>query len=139
MTASAWWILGLVLLASEMTTGTFYLLILGVSALLTGCIAWFGISENMQWLVASVIAVIGSIAVNRYRAAHPQTKNPTQNLDIGQRVTLLSQHEGQLRVRYRGTEWQAQLDTPQELVPETLYIKAVQGNLLIVSVEQALS
>lgn len=139
MTASMWWILGLVLVVCEMASGTFYLLILGASALLTGCVAWFGISEEVQWLVASVIAATGSFTVNRYRAAHPQTSNPTQNLDIGQRVTLVSQHEGQLRVRYRGTEWQAELAQPLEPIPETLFIQAVHGNLLIVSAEQTLS
>lgn len=133
MTASIWWILGFALIIGEMATGTFYLLILGASALLTGCVAWFGIGEELQWLVASVIAVLGSIGINRYRAKHPQTSNPTQNLDIGQRVTLVSQHEGQLRVRYRGTEWQAVLEHPLEVIPETLYIKASHGNVFTVS------
>lgn len=136
MTASIWWILGLVLIVGEMATGTFYLLILGASALLTGCVAWFGIGEEMQWLVASIIAIVGSIGVNRYRAKHPQTNNPTQNLDIGQRVVLAHQHEGQLRVRYRGTEWEAVLEQPVDTIPETLYIKAVHGNVLTVSPDQ---
>lgn len=62
-----WMVLGLALLAAEMTTpGGFYILFFGLSALLVGTMAGLGIVDLdwLQWLLFSVIA-IGSLLVFR--------------------------------------------------------------------------
>ena len=62
-----WMVLGLVLLAAEMTTpGGFYILFFGLSALFVGTLAGLEIvnADWLQWLLFSVIA-IGSLLVFR--------------------------------------------------------------------------
>lgn len=134
MTYIIWWIFGVALVTAEMTTGTFYLLILGISALVAGILAWFGFIVEVQSLAAIVIASLGCFGVSRYRAALPPRSNPTQSIDVGGKVTLISAEGGDLRVRYRGTEWQAELEAnASSELSEVLHIVAVRNNILIVS------
>ena len=133
MTASLWWIAGFLLLAGELLTGTFYLLILGATALLSGIASYFGCPAWGQWLLASGLATAGCLVVNRFKKAPMQAANTTQNLDAGQAVRLLEQLDGtHLRVHYRGADWQARLDSPCAEAPATLYILHVEANTLIV-------
>ena len=67
MTWWYWMVLGLALLAAEMTTpGGFYILFFGLSALLVGTLAGLDIvhTDWLQWLLFSLIA-IGSLLVFR--------------------------------------------------------------------------
>lgn len=134
MLAYIWWMVGAALVVAEMTTGTFYLLILGVSALIAGLLAWFGFILEIQGLAAIIIASLGCFGVSRYRATTPQRANPTQTIDVGRKVSLVSRNGADLRVHYRGTEWDAELvgDSPAEL-PAVLYIVESRNNILIVS------
>lgn len=133
MSAAVWWIIGFVLVIAEMTTGTFYLLILGASALLAGTLAWLGQPLEIQTLSATAVAITGCVIVSKYRASARTAPNPTQNLDVGNSVRLVSNDTAGLRVFYRGAEWQAELVAPVSgELPATLYIHAVRNNHLIV-------
>lgn len=131
--AIIWWVAGMVLLVTEMTTGTFYMLILGISALIAGLLAWMGFIFEVQITVAIVLAALGCYAVSLYRKRASQRKNPTQSMDIGQKVGLVSQNGSDLRVLYRGAEWQAELDHDYGAsLPAVLVIREVRANILIV-------
>lgn len=139
--AMLWWIAGFILLITEMTTGTFYMLILGLSALIAGLFAWMGFIVEIQILIGIILASLGCYGVSRYRNARTGKSSQTQNMDVGGKVTLLHREGRDLRVHYRGTEWQAELlEDPQAAadgeLPNTLYIRAVRNNILIVSPKQ---
>ena len=51
-----WWIVAAVLVAVELTSGTFYLLVYGIAAVVAGLAAWFGAGVTAQLLIAAVIA-----------------------------------------------------------------------------------
>ena len=83
----------------------------------------------------AIIGVAGTLLLRAWKTAHSRQEIPAnQNLDIGQRVTVESWREnGSARVTYRGTQWDAELesaDTPRD-VP--LYIKDRHGSTLILS------
>jgi len=58
----------------------------------------------------------------------------SQSLDIGQSVRVISWREdGVARVHYRGTEWDAELESSNTPRDGVLYIKAIQGSKLILT------
>ncbi len=129
-----WLIIGIVLIIVEMTTGTFYLLVLGIAALVAAAAAWFGQSFWMQAVISSAVAVAGVILVNRYRSKNTSTVK--QSLDIGQSVTLdawISEADGLARVNYRNAQWEAQVTGERTPGGKVFYIHAVAGNTLMVS------
>lgn len=130
-----WIIIGLVLIIAELMTGTFYLLVLGVGALFAALATWAGAPFIVQVSVAGVVASIGTWWVLKWRTTQRQDGDQANAIDIGQMVTVerwINQAEGMLRVKYRGTEWDARIQQG-DLVAATitaggmLYILAQDG------------
>jgi len=63
----AWLIAGLALAISELLTGTFYLLMLGIAAFGAAAAAYLGLDFGPQIVVAAVVAAAGCYAVHAYR------------------------------------------------------------------------
>jgi len=135
-----WTILGFVLVIVELMTGTFYLLVLGVGALAAALSAWLGAPFLVQVAVAGVVASVGTWLVQKWHAAQHKDGDQANALDVGQMVTVerwVSQPEGLLRVRYRGTDWDARVkpgDVASAAVVEggRLYILAQDGQCWVV-------
>lgn len=129
-----WAIAGIALIIVEMLTGTFYLLVLGIAALVAAGAAWFGQSFWVQAVVTAAIAVSGVILVNRYRSKSPPASQ--RSLDIGQSVTVefwINEAEGLARVNYRNAQWEARVTGERVPGGKVFYIHAVEGNTLMVS------
>lgn len=129
-----WLIVGIVLIIVEMTTGTFYLLVLGIAALAASGAAWFGQSFWVQAVITAAVAVAGVILVNRYRGKNVSAAK--KSLDIGQSVTLeswISEADGLARVNYRDAQWEARVTGERTPGGKVFYIHAVEGNTLLVS------
>lgn len=129
-----WLIVGIVLIIVEMTTGTFYLLVLGIAALAASAAAWFGQSFWVQAVITAAVAVAGVILVNRYRGKNVSAAK--KSLDIGQSVTLeswISEADGLARVNYRDAQWEARVTGERTPGGKVFYIHAVEGNTLLVS------
>jgi membrane protein implicated in regulation of membrane protease activity len=126
-----WWILAAVLIALEMTSGTFYLLIFGIAAAAGGLAAWLGLGIIAQLVIAALVAVAGWIALRRWKRA-PGTESSVQDLDIGQTVRVLSWSGAAGKVSYRGAEWDARAESDAVDATRPLVIRALRGNLLIV-------
>lgn len=128
-----WFLLALTMLAAEMATGTFYLLVLAVALGAGGLAALTGLALPAQITLSAVIGVIGTLILRRSKISRT-APNENQNLDIGQSVRVMHiREDGSLRVAYRGAEWEAQLasaDTPHD---QTLFIQSMQGSKLILS------
>jgi membrane protein implicated in regulation of membrane protease activity len=134
----AWAIVGLLLVITELLTGTFYLLMLGVAGFGAALAAWLGFDFGIQAAVFVVASGAGCYAVHLYRA-----KNQAQqmvSIDAGQPASFESwvdEAAGLARVRYRGASWEARVDGHAGLQPGTvLYVLATEGNTLRVSLRR---
>ncbi len=126
-----WWVLALLLVALELTTGTFYLLLYGVAAGAAGLAGWLGMGVEWQLLVAAAIAAAGTFALRRWR--NPSSGGPgLQDLDIGRQVQVESWSAGRGQVRYRGTEWDAEAENAAVDPARPLYVRAIRGTMLVV-------
>ncbi len=110
-----WMVLGLVLLAAEMTTpGGFYILFFGLSALLVGALAGLEIVnlDWLQWLLFSVIA-IGSLLLFRgplmARLSHGRKAHTDVDSMVGEvAIPLEPLAAGATgKAELRGTTWTA--------------------------------
>lgn len=128
-----WFLLGLAMLAAEMATGTFYLLVLGIALGAGGVAALADLPLPVQIIICAIVGIIGTLILRRSKATRPQSAKE-QNLDIGQPVRIMHiNKDGTLRVAYRGAEWDAELasaDTPHD---QPLFIQSMRGSTLILS------
>jgi len=130
-----WWIAAGVLVAAELATGTFYLLMLALGAAAGAIAAHAGLGLNAQMLCA---ALVGGGAVAAWhlkrggtRPAVHASENRDVNLDIGEQVDITEWHsDGTASTQYRGARWSvrhAGSGTPQ---PGRHVIRRVEGNRL---------
>ena len=128
-----WFILALALMALEMVTGTFYLLMLGIAVGIGGLAALFGFSLPLQFTLSAITGIVGTVILRRVRRDMvPAASN--QSLDIGQPVQSVTWHEnGTARAFYRGAEWDAEPESADTPHTGPLYIKAMRGSTLILT------
>ena len=133
--ALAWLIAGIVLIVAELVTGTFYLLVLGVAALLAAAVAYAGGGFLIQVIVAGVIAIAGVFWIRGRKHAMATPAMPP--LDVGQPVTLdswINRDDRLARVKYRDALWDAIVEGEfRGEAGEVFYIRAVAGNTLRVA------
>src|SRR5262245_26137838 len=104
---TVWWVVAGVLVAVELATGTFYLLMLALGAVAGALTAHAGGTLSTQLLAAAIVGG-GAVAAWHLRrarqpAAPPAEANRDINLDIGTRVQVSAWNaDGTARVPYRG-------------------------------------
>lgn len=138
-----WSILAGALVILEMFTGTFYLLMFAVGMAAGGAAAWLGLGLLAQIIIAAVVCVAATVALRRTRFGRKEDKvrarmDPNVVLDIGRMLdvpawqTRAGVHTA--RIRYRGADWDVQLDEKEKAVPVAgmFVITEVRGNTLIV-------
>lgn len=113
MTWWYWLLLGLFLAGAEiMAPGDFFLLFLGIAALIVGGLAGFElvVVEWLQWLLFSVFAVVSLLLFRPplVRMSRAQTSHPVDTM-IGESAVLLDDlPAGQTgKVELRGSTWSA--------------------------------
>jgi len=118
------------LLIVEMATGTFYMLMLSLAFGAGGAAAFAGLNMPLQMLLGALVGVVGIFVLRRVKTS----TQDVQSLDIGQTVNVVAWHEdGTARVRYRGADWDAKLESSDLPRTGTLYIKEIQGSKLILT------
>ena len=128
-----WWVLAAVLVGAELLTGTFYLLAVGLAFALGGIVALLGAGLPLQLLVGGLFAVAGTIAAHRWRMRHAEPALQP-GLDVGQPVEVLTWHaNGTARVKYRGTQWDAELAAPGAQRAHTMYVVDTRGSTLVIA------
>ena len=130
-----WWIVAGVLVAIELATGTFYLLMLAVGAVAAALAQWAGLSVTGQISAAALVGGGATALWHFKRVRHPHAapaeSNPDVLLDIGQTVKV--EHwraDGTARVVYRGSEWDACLAPARTAQAGTHRIVAIHGTRL---------
>jgi membrane protein implicated in regulation of membrane protease activity len=128
-----WFIAAFVLVAAEIMSGTLYLLVIGVASVAAGVCALAGLTLAAQLGAASVISMAGVAALRVWRRGAPSA-GADLAFDAGQPVEVVSpRHDGGLRVAYRGTHWDAQLEGGGAVAKgERLTIVQMRGNTLLV-------
>ncbi|MEJ6004099.1 NfeD family protein [Paucibacter sp. AS339] len=134
--ANAWWIACGALIAVEMTTGTFYLLMLALGCAAGAGAAYLGLSGSQQIFTA---ALIGGVAVvvcrklrNQRASPLPADANADVHIDIGQSVQVEQWNaDGTATVKYRGAQWQARFRGNSSPAPGRHVIRAIEGSCLM--------
>lgn len=133
-----WWALAVALMAAELATGTFYLLVIALGMAAGGVAAFLGAGLTSQLLVAAIVAIGGWAALRRRRVEHgdPRAGGQPDALDVGQEVEVAQWLAGgQARVRHRGADWPASLAPggPADPAPGRYVIRAVDGTRLVLA------
>jgi membrane protein implicated in regulation of membrane protease activity len=109
-TPTVWWLAAGVLVAAELATGTFYLLMVGLGCAAGALAAHAGLGSTAQLVAAAVVGAGATTAwhLKRMRSpsAAPADRNPDVNLDIGQHLHVAQwAADGTSRAPYRGASW----------------------------------
>ncbi|HSI49746.1 MAG TPA: NfeD family protein [Ideonella sp.] len=133
-----WWVAAGALVALELATGTFYLLMLALGAAGGALAALAGLAVGLQWLAATLLGLGATGLWHRHRGRQRQapapSQNPDVNLDIGNPVQVDAWGpDRSARVNYRGTQWQARLAEGAHAAPGPHRISAVEANWLVLS------
>ena len=109
--SSIWWLLAGAAVAVELTTGTFYLLMVAIGLAAAALGAHAGASSAAQMVIAALVSGGSVLAWRSIKAKAPPTvpasANRDVNLDIGGTVQVDSwRPDDTSTVNYRGANWQ---------------------------------
>jgi membrane protein implicated in regulation of membrane protease activity len=135
--ATLWWIAAGLLVAAELATGTFYLLMLALGAAAGALAAHAGAATTAQVVAAALVGGLATGAWHWRRSrlpVAPAAGNRDVNLDIGERVFVPAwDSDGNARVHYRGAAWSARHEGPEAPLAGEHVIVAVDGNRLVLA------
>ena len=133
--STMWWLMAAALVALELFTGTFYLLMLAVGLAAGALAAHLGLSFSGQLVAAALIGaaavVIGHLQ-RRKRKGYPSVRSlRSVNLDVGETLHVDNwQSDGTASVRYRGAQWTAVLEQGQVAEAGNYRVTELVGNRL---------
>ena len=141
-TSTIWWLLAGCLVALELATGTFYLLMLAIGMMAGAIASHTGLGTSMQ-LVASSLVASGAVGVWHWFGPRKKIENiesnPAVHLDVGSAVEVSAwSASGTTSVVHRGASWSAK-HSQCGLADSQLFqagwhrIVAVDGNTLVLS------
>jgi len=132
--STVWWLAAGVLVAAELLSGSFYLLMLALGAGMGALCAHLGLGAAGQLLWAALVglgAACACYAVRKRRGAGRSSRS-INNLDIGATVMVAQWGvDGTAQVRYRGAQWTAMTRTQQPGMPGMHRVAEVVGNRLL--------
>ncbi len=108
--STIWWLLAGAMVAVELLTGTFYLLMLALGLVAAALASHAGASTPAQLVIASLAgggAVMAWYFVKKRRPGDPSPRSDRSvNLDVGETVLIESwSPDGTATVKYRGASW----------------------------------
>lgn len=136
---TVWWLVAGGLVAVELLTGTFYLLMLALGAALGALAAWSGMGSSAQLVVAALAGSAGVAVIHwrrrlRQRQAVASGRSNDMNLDVGASVQVSAwQPDGSTRVQHRGSAWDALYQGSGSPQPGEHLIQGVHGNRLLLT------
>jgi membrane protein implicated in regulation of membrane protease activity len=138
--ATVWWVLAGLLVAAELLTGTFYLLMVALGLAGAAVAAHLGFAFTPQLLTAALVGGGATALWHWHRAKQPRSApahlNRDVNLDIGERVKVTAwEADGTTRVSYRGSMWSARLAPGSDQASGDYTVTAVEGNHLVLTAQ----
>jgi membrane protein implicated in regulation of membrane protease activity len=136
--ATFWWVLAGAAVVAELTTGTFYLLMLALGMAAGAIAAHLGLAVTGQIVVAAIVGGGTTAFWHWHRMKQPKAasaaENRDVNLDVGERVTVAAWGADRTaRVSYRGSIWTARLQPEVPAQAGEHVVKAVEGNWLVLA------
>ena len=136
-----WLGLAAVLVMLELSTGTFYLLMIALGMAAGAMAAWLDYTFALQLLVAAAIGVTATTILRTSGWGHQRrvdaARDPNVHLDVGQTLhvdTWLDRDGVALaRADYRGAQWDVELAPGEVAKPGAFVIREIRGSRLIVS------
>lgn len=132
-----WFVVAFGLLVAELLTGTFYLLVIAIALAVAGLAAWLGAPVALQFVVAAVIGLGGSmwLRTTRFgRRLHDRADDRVQNMDIGQSLRVDAWTPARTaRANYRGAVWDVELAPGEQPASGEFIIREIHANRLIVA------
>ncbi|OQW89401.1 MAG: hypothetical protein BWK72_05620 [Rhodoferax ferrireducens] len=134
--STLWWFAAGALVAAELVTGTFYLLMIATGLTAAALAAHAGVDSSWQWVTAALVGGGSVLIWRRLRKLQapvaPAQANHDVNMDIGETVHVASfQDDGSCSVHYRGAHWDASLAVGEPASGGTYRIVEVVGSRLI--------
>jgi membrane protein implicated in regulation of membrane protease activity len=137
--STIWWLLAGVAVAIELTTGTFYLLMICTGLVAAAIGAHLGLPITGQIVTVALVGG-GAVALWHWRSSkRPKVAlvnaNPDVHIDIGEAVQVNQWNtDGSAHVKYRGANWTAIQAEPVLLPQPTgqFRIKEMLGNRLVI-------
>jgi membrane protein implicated in regulation of membrane protease activity len=137
--STVWWLLAGAMVAVELATGTFYLLMVSLGFIASAIAAHLGLGINTQIITAAVVGGGAVAAWHWLKGKGPQSAPANSNrdvhIDIGEPVRVEQWNgDGTATVKYRGANWTAiAADAGSESpLPGLFRIKELLGNRLVV-------
>ena len=125
-------IVGIIFIALDIVTTTFYLFVIGAAFILSSLLA---LAIN-NWLIVTlfwgILSIIGCILIRIYKKRLNNSKSSVIS-HIGQQVEVIEILDNKLRVTYSGSYWNAKLakkDIKNINVGDTLVIVKYNNNEL---------
>ncbi len=131
--SSWWWLAAGALVAIELATGTFYLLMLALGPAAAALAAHADLPFATQLGVAAVLGSGTVVGWHLYQTrSGASSGQDAVKLDVGEKVHVaLWADDGTARVQYRGAAWTAIHEGPETQQPGLYVIKGMQGNRLV--------
>ncbi|MCE2782848.1 NfeD family protein [Limnohabitans sp.] len=81
--STMWWVLAGVLVALELLTGTFYLLMLGLGAVAAALVAMADHGLSTQLVAAAMVGGLGAVLLGQWRKRQTTTPQEAQDQQLG--------------------------------------------------------
>ncbi len=135
--STMWWVLAGVVIAVELVTGTFYLLMVSIGLMAAALSAHLGASTAAQYVVAALIGGGSVVAWRAYKQQQPSglpaSANHDVNMDIGETVHVEAWNpDGTSTVKYRGAQWNVSIAPGDTPTPGLHTVIEVIGSRLVV-------
>jgi len=135
--STIWWVLAGAVIAVELVTGTFYLLMLSMGLVAAAIAAHVGATTTVQLVVAAIVGGGFVVAWRRYKqktpSALPASANYDVNMDVGETVHVEAwRPDGTSAVKYRGANWTVSLIPGATPSPGLHRVVEVVGSRLVV-------
>lgn len=136
--STVWWLAAGLAVVAELSSGTFYLLMIALGLVAGAVAAHAGLGLAAQIALAALVGGGATAAWHLVRARRPPAPSARSdrnvNLDVGERVQVAAwDAERSASVRYRGTAWTAHLAPGAEPRTGEHVIVAVEGNWLVLA------
>lgn len=132
--ATLWWLAAGALVAAELVTGTFYLLMIALGAASGAVAGHAGLALPLQIVTAALVGGGATALWHVRQRRHPRVpagSDPDVNPDIGRHVRVEAwDSDGTARVVYRGAAWSVRHAGGGAPAPGEHTIVAVDGSQL---------
>lgn len=138
MSLGHWFLIaGAVFVLTEIFSFTFYLLAIGISFFIGGGFLLNDFTTNTSLYATGISMIVGIFIAHivRKKLNNAASDRVTQD-DCGNPVVISSIKDSDVRVTYRGTQWDARIAEPdisRFKTGDKLYIVKREGNLLVLS------